>query len=96
MSQQASIDVATSPELRRIVEEIRSSRESIVLRLEDEDVAVLLPLPTPTRSPRRVLTQAEIDAVMSAAGSWKGLVDIDRLKAEWKAARGSNRPPIEL
>ena len=96
MGQRATIDVAANPELRRVAEEVRNTREPVVLRLEDEDIAIVLPVATPTQRPRRVLTQAEIEAVMSAAGSWKGLVDVDKLKAEWKAARGSSRPPIEL
>jgi len=95
MSQRAIIDVTASPELRRVAEEVRATQEPIVLRLEGEEIAVLSPL-APARHRRRVPTQADIEAAMSAAGSWKGLVDVDNLKAEWRAARGSRRPPIDL
>ena len=92
-----AIDVTDLPDLRRLAEEVRESREPRVLRVGSEELAVLMPLPAARRPPKRVLTQADVDTVMSAAGSWKGLIeDVDKLKAELKAARGSNRPPVEL
>ena len=97
MAQRQEIDVSTSPDLRRVAEEVRDSGEPIVLRMEDEELAVLIPVDTTARRARRRLTQADYDAVMSTAGSWQGLVDdIDKLKAKLKAARGSDRPSVEL
>lgn len=94
MARRNMIDVAALPELRRIAEEVRDTRESIVLGNDGEELALVVPL-APQAEPRtRPLSQADYDAVMSAAGSWKGLVDdVDELKAELMAARGSTRPP---
>ena len=47
------IDISTNPELRRIVEEVRESQESRILRFEHEDIAILSPIRRPTK--RRVL-----------------------------------------
>jgi hypothetical protein len=46
--------------------------------------------------PSRGLTPEEFDAVMSAAGSWEALVDIDAFKEEMRASRGSKRGPVDL
>lgn len=96
MTRHATIDATDIPELRRIVKEVREAREPVVVRLADEDVAMLMPMTGSKRSSSGKPSQAQIDSVMSAAGSWDGLVDVDELKAMWKAARGSNRPPIDL
>ena len=96
MAQPTVIDVAALPELRRMAEEVRDTREPIVLQVDSEELAILIPLPMSRGRAKRVLSQAEIDAVMSAAGSWKGLIDVERFKAEIKAARSSTRPPVEL
>ncbi len=96
MGQSGSINIANIPELLRIAEEVRESREPLVLRTEAGEVAILVPIDQPEQRPHRRPTPAEIDIVMSAAGSWKGLVDVDELKARWKAARGSIRPPVNL
>lgn len=97
MAHRSMVDVATLPELRRIAEEVRDTRESIVLGNDGEELALVVPLTPRTERRTRPLSQADYDAVMSAAGSWKGLIDdVDKLKAELKAARGSNRPPVDL
>lgn len=96
MRQPTSIDVTDIPELRRIAEEVRDTREPVVLLTEVGEIAVLVPIQQQERRPHRRPSQAEIDAVMSAAGSWEGLVDVEELKAQWNAARGSNRPPVDL
>ena len=91
----ATIDITDLPELRRIVEEVRATREPRVLRAGDEDLAVLTPLATGHRSdPTETRTDDEI--FLSSFGGWAGLVDAEQLKADLKAARGSDRPPVEL
>jgi hypothetical protein len=97
MAQPATtIDITDLPELRRIVEEVRATRQPRVLRAGNEDVAVLTPL-LPARSRRRRgKTKEDYDAALGAFGGWKDLVDAEQLKADLKAARGSNRPPVEL
>ena len=43
------IDISASPEILRIVEEVRASNEPRVLQREHVDVAILRPLNRPTR-----------------------------------------------
>jgi hypothetical protein len=91
-----AIDVRDLPELEKLAEEVRRTGERRVLRRGDEDLAMIVPVPRPRRSRRREKTEAEIEAFLSAAGSWKD-VDTDKLIEEIYAdRRRSNRPPIEL
>ena len=92
-----AIDVSDLPDVRRLAEEVRETQEPRVLRSGSEDIAGLVPLPAAGQRPKRALSQDDIETVMSAAGSWQGLIDdVDQLKAELKEARGSNRPPVAL
>lgn len=97
-SQRAIIDASESPELRRVAEQVRKTLQPVVLRSGGEDIALVVPMAAEGERPSLVgePTREQIDAVMAAAGSWAGLVEVDDLKASWRAARGSRRPPIEL
>ncbi|MBI2863563.1 MAG: hypothetical protein HYX94_03270 [Chloroflexi bacterium] len=54
-----AIDISGEPELLRIVEQVRSTREPLVLRQQDEDVAILRPLgPARRRLPKGRPTSA--------------------------------------
>ena len=89
MAQPTVVDVATISDIRRLAEEVRDTQAPVVLRSETEELAVLMPISGSRRRRQRQLTQAEYDAVMSAASSWTGLIDdVDTLKSELKAARG--------
>jgi hypothetical protein len=96
MVQRATIDATDIPELRRIAEEVRDTGEPVVIRSGDEDLAVVTPIASARGLKDWRPTPEQIEATMSAAGSWKGLIDVDKFKAEMKAARGSKRPPVEL
>ena len=96
MGQRATIDATDIPELRRVAEQVRATHQPVVLRSGGEDVALVVPVETVDRPAVRPPTQEQIDAVMSAAGSWAGLVDVDNFQAAWRAARGTRRTPIEL
>lgn len=89
-----SVDVSDVPDLLRLAEEVRDTGEPRVLRVGDEDVAILMPIPVKRR--RRVRTRADYDASIGAAGGWKGIVDGGQLKEDLRAARGSDRPAVEL
>jgi hypothetical protein len=91
------IDVSSIPELLRIAEEVGSSGESRVLRRDDEDLAVVVPLSVRTKRRKgRTLSAADRDAFLSAAGGWKG-VDTDKLVEDIYASRRiSDRPAINL
>ena len=77
-----AIDVDDAPELARVVDEVRHTREPRVLRLHGEDVAVLRPVRRPARRrTSREKTEADYEAFRSAAGSWSD-VDTDKLIAD--------------
>ena len=88
------IDIGNVPELLRIVDEVRTSNEPRVLRLDSEDVANLLPArrARKTRSPRS-RTKADHEAFLSSAGGWRGLVGADEFVAYlYERRRSSSRP----
>lgn len=95
-----AIDISHTPELRRIAEEVRRTRQPRVLRHKGEDLAMLVPLPpTQTASSRartRTFTEEDDRAFLASAGGWKE-VDTDRFLADNAASRrASTRPPVEL
>lgn len=89
------IDISDNPELLRLVELAREAREPIVLHVEGETVAEVTPKQPARRGPKRQKTRADFEEFLSTFGAWTG-VDGEALKAELRAARGSNRPPTEL
>lgn len=91
-----SVDISDSGELRRLAEEVQQRRESRLLRADNEDVALLVPLPPRRRFGGETGNRAAFDAVMAAAGGWRGIVDTEQLKEDIKAARGSDRPRGDL
>ncbi len=74
-----AIDVDDAPELVRVAEEVRQTREPRLLRLHGEGVAVLRPIRRPAR--RRSSRETDDEAFRSAAGSWKD-IDTDKLIAD--------------
>jgi hypothetical protein len=94
-------DITHNPDLLRLIEEVRRTNVPLVLRRDNEDVAVLMPVPDDTirkarRSPSKK-SQADIDAFLSSAGGWKDLVDTEQLKRDIAENRSrSSRPPIIL
>jgi hypothetical protein len=93
-----SVDISNSPELLRLVEEVESSGESVVLRRANKDVAVLSSSPRPLR-PRGKLarTKADHDAFLSSAGGWKGLIDAEKFLADnYESRARSTRPHVDL
>ena len=75
------IDISNVPELLSIVEEVRTTREPYILRRDNEDMAVLIPVTsTPSRRAKRTKSKADYEAFRSAAGGWKDM-DTDALIA---------------
>ncbi len=93
-AQQKYFDITNAPDLLRLAEEVRATREPCVLRRADEDIAVVVPVKK--RRARRSPSQADYEAFISSAGGWKGLVDAEELKRNIAEARGSSRPPVRL
>jgi hypothetical protein len=90
------IDVSTMPDLARLAEEVARTRTTRILQRGDEDIAVLSPARPKRRLKGKRVSEADIAASRAAAGSWKGLVDTERLKRELDAARSDSSPPVEL
>jgi hypothetical protein len=92
------IDVEDVPELERIINVVREGQEELGLRQHGEEVALISPLPVPARRGRkRIVTEAELEAIRAAAGGWKGLVDTEKLLEDIYSDRDiGDRPPVEL
>jgi len=90
------IDVADEPELARLAEEVHRSRQPRILRRADEDLAIVLPIETPSTPRRRKKTPADVAAFREAAGTW-ATVDTDQLIEDFRESRRrSVRPPVDL
>lgn len=96
MAERAFVDATDNLELRRLAETVRDRKEPIVVRSEGQDIAMVVPIDEADRLKSFVPTKEQIETALAAAGSWKDLVDVDELKAQWRAARGSKRPPVDL
>jgi hypothetical protein len=89
------IDVTSSPELRRLAEQVQASRTPVALTREDEVLAVVRP--ARARARKRIPSAADYEAFRSSFGGWKGIVDVKKFKAENRRQKlVSTRPPIEL
>ena len=91
------IDISAVPELLRIAEEVRESNEPRILGRDGEDLALLSPVTRALEHRlRRRKTQADYEAFLPAAGSWKD-VDTEAFKAYvYERRRASSRPPVKL
>ena len=92
----ARIDISTMPDLARLAEEVARTRTPRVLRRGDEDLAVLSPARPKRRRKGKRPTEEDIAAALAAVGSWKAIVDGERLKRELDEARSDTSPPVEL
>ncbi len=95
--ERAFLDISHNPELLRVAEEVRRSGMPRVLRVADEDVAVVMPVADrPGRRGKRSKTEANYQAFLASAGSWAD-VDIDEFQRYLRERRDAgNRPPVEL
>lgn len=92
-----AIDISQNSELRRLVDELRASGRSVILRQGSEPVAVLTALDPAGTYPWREPTEENYAAFRSAAGSWHGHIDAERfLKENYEQRRISSRPPTNL
>ena len=93
-----TMDISNNPDLLRLVEEVRRSNSPLILRQDDREIAVILPIANGRRRRgKRVKTQEDYEAFLAAAGSWKGLVDTEKLKRDIAESRAiPSRPPPDL
>jgi hypothetical protein len=88
MARHATVDATEVPVLRRIAEGIRDTAETVLVRLDGQNVAVITPVISGDPGSVGVLTQEQFDRLLSAAGGWQGIVDAADLKEELRRARG--------
>jgi len=94
-----SLDISGMPELLRLVEEVRASNEPRLLTRDHERLAVVMPVSVrpPERRRGKTPTAEDLEAFRSAAGGWRGVVDVDKLvKDIYESRRISTRPPVDL
>jgi hypothetical protein len=93
------IELGDASELLRVAEEVRRSHTPRLLRHAGEDLAIVVPIAhTSTKRRRgREKTEADYESFRRAAGSWKDLVDTDKLIEDiYESRRISTRPPVDL
>ncbi len=94
-SELAPIDISSMPDLARLADEVRSTKQPRRLRRNNEDVALLVPATPATRRRAKAVRPADDAAFLASAGSWKD-VDTDALLANISESRRSSRPPVDL
>lgn len=65
------IDIGNNPELLRIVEEVRASKEPRVLRHDSDELAILSPVVPRKRAPSKAAPVTEDDALFRLIGIGK-------------------------
>ncbi len=86
------IDVGNTPELLRIAQEVKTTRQPYVLKVEDEELAVIRPL-QPMPRPRKSGLVSKDDSLWNivAIGKSDGPTDISQNKHKYLAeAYGAN------
>jgi hypothetical protein len=90
-------DISNMPDLVRIVEEVKTTKQPRILKRDSEPVALLMPMDSTRPSKKkRTKSKADYEAFRAAAGSWKD-VDVEQFKKNiYESRRRSTRPPVEL
>jgi len=95
MSSEARVEINDNPDLLRVVEEVHRTKRPCILSRDHEPIAVISPVRKAARA--REPSAADLAATRSAAGAWKGLVDVPTFKREnRRQKRVAGRPPVEL
>ncbi len=88
-------DVTDNPELARLAEEVKATRQPRYLEKDGKRLAKVTPVAPKKRVPRE-MTAADRQAFLSSAGAWVGLVDGEQMKRDLAESRRLTRPPVEL
>lgn len=89
-----AIDVSDTPDLRRVAEEVRDTGRPCLLRIGDEEVAIVTPIGEAAERRGRPTAEEEI-ASRASFGGWRGIVDGEQLKRDLAEARGSRRLDVK-
>lgn len=96
MAERSSIDISNTPDLVRLAEEVRQTKQPRTLDIGHGVIAVIKPARTRIKRTRRPKTEADMAAFRASFGSWKD-VDTDKLLEDiYESRRLSTRPPVEL
>lgn len=92
------VDITHMPDLARLTDEVRATNRPLALQRNHEIVAVIIPAKQATRSRQTTKpSEAALQAFLSSAGSWKGIVDTEQLKRNIReSSRLPSRPPAKL
>ena len=90
------VDISNLDDVRRIVERAQTLHRPVILTSDDVEVAKITPLRPSARRSSRARTREDFDEFMSTLGAWQPGIDVDQLKAELKASRGSRRASVDL
>ena len=90
-------EIESLDDLRRIAADVQHDNRPRLVSIAGGGNITLAPAP----KKRRKLTpeekaKADEEAFLSAAGSWKGLVDPEEFKRQIREGRSSNRPYVEI
>ena len=90
-------EIADLDDLRRIAEEDRTAKQPRLVSIAGGGEITIAPV----KKKRRQMTpeertEANRKALLSSAGGWVGLIDGEEFKRQYKAARSSNRPLVDL
>ncbi|MEA2515366.1 MAG: hypothetical protein QOJ59_4855 [Thermomicrobiales bacterium] len=84
-----TVEIKDIDDLLRVVKEARGQEEPLVI--QDNGAEIVVPASRHPSRRRRTLEEranADEEAFLSAAGSWKGLIDPEELKKQIYDARG--------
>jgi hypothetical protein len=95
----AVVEIRDLDDLVRVVKEVHAENEPLVIDIGGGQEVIVKPAPRP--GDRRRVTQEEKarsddEAFLSSAGSLAGLFDSDEFRRQYRAERGSRRPPVVL
>lgn len=91
-----TFDISDNLDLIRLIDAIRRDGSSVVLRRDDQDVAVLTPLATnKPKQQHKAISQADQAAFIRAGGSWQD-EDTETLIRYIYAGRRSSRSPVDV
>jgi hypothetical protein len=93
-------EIKSLDDLRRLAEEVRTERKPRLVSIAGGGEITLAPV-KPAKKNRSQMTpeekeEADRQAFLSSAGALKGLFDAEEFKRQYRAARGSKRPPVDL
>ncbi len=91
-----SIDITNTPDVLRLANEVARTGLPHVLKRDNEEVALITPLSTASKSrKKRAKSKEDFEAFRSSFGSWPDF-DVDKFHKDREESRKLNRPPVEL